>query len=109
MNETSNDVLVERIENLTKIVEKMSVTLDNLSRTFVPRSEFDMVRIAVMGVANEGGLIKKVSELEELNLQEIRKKTNELWDLRWKILAVAFIGGLVGGLLLRFLYVKLGI
>jgi len=101
--------LEEKLDYLTKAVEKMSLSLENLSHTFVPRSEFDMVKIAVMGVANEGGVLKKVSELEELNLLEVRKKTNDLWDLRWKLIAIAFAGGLIGEMLIKFLYSKLNL
>lgn len=59
--------LVERVDNLTTAIEKMSVSLENLKSSFVTRDEFSIVKTAVMGVANDGGLVKKVESLEKIN------------------------------------------
>lgn len=97
-------LLVQTVENLKQEIQKMSVSLENLKNSFPTRSEFEVVKIAVMGVANDGGLVKKVEDLEKLNIGDIQNKANILWDLRWKIVALAFLGGIVGELALRFIF-----
>lgn len=59
--------LVERVDNLTIAIEKMSTSLENLKNSFVTRDEFSVVKIAVMGVTNDGGLVKRVESLEKTN------------------------------------------
>lgn len=57
--------LVERVDNLTTEIQKMSKSLENLKNSFVTRAEFDQVKIAVMGVANDGGLMERMRNLEQ--------------------------------------------
>lgn len=69
MSEEHTDVkiarLEEKIDGLTKAVEKVSNSLENLKTSFPTRSEFDVIRIGVMGIANDGGLMKRVDVLEK--------------------------------------------
>lgn len=81
--------LVEQVRQLTQAVEKMEKTLNNLREAFVTRAEFENVKIAVMGVANDGGLIKKVDALEQ-DLAK-RKGTWSTLQVVWTI-GVALVG-----------------
>lgn len=62
--------LVERVDNLTSAIKKMSDNLENLKSSFVTRDEFSIVKIAVMGVANDGGLVKRVDSLEKTDSEQ---------------------------------------
>jgi len=81
--------LVQQVKNLTEAIQKMETTLNNLRQSFVTRSEFENVKIAVMGVANDGGLIKKVDELEQDFAK--RKGTWSTLQVVWTI-GVALVG-----------------
>lgn len=81
--------LVEQVKNLTEAIKKMEVTLNNLREAFVTRAEFENVKIAVMGVANDGGLVKKVDALEQDFAK--RKGTWSTLQVVWTI-GVALVG-----------------
>lgn len=57
--------LISEVGFLKEEIKKMSSSLENLKTSFVPRSEFDLVRIAVLGVMNDGGLMNRVEKLEK--------------------------------------------
>lgn len=84
--------LEEKIENLTKAVDKQTASLDNLRTSFPTRTEFDIVKIAVMGTANDGGLVKKVDELEKS--AERRSGTWSTIQIMWTI-GIALAGILI--------------
>ena len=68
-NEESSDVRIARLEEkldfLTEAINKLTLKFDDVIHTFVPRSEFDQLSIIVKGVANDGGLLKRVDKLEK--------------------------------------------
>lgn len=57
-------LLVQQVGFLSEEVKKMSSSLDNLKMAFPTRAEFDQVKIVVMGVANDGGLVKRMDRVE---------------------------------------------
>ena len=90
--------LVEQVKNLTEAIRKMELTLNNLRESFVTRAEFENVKIAVMGIANDGGLIKKVDDLE----QDFAKRKGS-----WSTLQVVWtVGVALVGILLTIIAQK---
>ena len=57
--------LTEEVKNLTKAVEGFASKMEEYSRTFVPRSEFDTLSILVKGVQGTGGMVKEMERLKE--------------------------------------------
>lgn len=84
--------LEEKIDGLAKAMDKVSNSLENLRTSFVTRSEFENVKIAVMGIANDGGLIRKVEVLE--NAAERRGGTWSTLQIVWTI-GIAIAGILI--------------
>jgi hypothetical protein len=84
--------LVEQVRQLTQAVEKMEKALNNLRESFVTRDEFSNVKIAVMGVANDGGLMARVSSLEETKAEQ--KGSWSTVQVAWTV-GIAIVGILI--------------
>lgn len=67
--EEQSDVRIARLEEkldyLATAIERMSVSLENLKNSFVTREEFSNVKVVVMGIANDGGLVRRVDKIEK--------------------------------------------
>lgn len=75
--------LEEKIDGMKEALDKISTSLENLRTSFPTRSEFDIVRIAVLGAANDGGLNKRVDDLEKT--AERRKGSWSTLQLIWTV------------------------
>jgi len=54
----------------TKDIEELKKGIYNLQTAFVPRTEFERLSTIVVGVANDGGLMKRVADIEEIQSEQ---------------------------------------
>ena len=82
-NNVNIAVLANEVKNLGREIAEMKSTLNDLRLSFPTRSEFDVVKIAVMGVANDGGLVNRVDLLEKR--QSERKGSWSTIQIIWTV------------------------
>lgn len=85
-------ILTQEVKYLRQDVNKMAQNFENLSKAFVTQAAFDNVRIAVMGVTNDGGLLKRVDELEKSQAE--RKGSWSTIQVIWTV-GIAIIMGVL--------------